>query len=1199
MSIFSMITGGVSLFGMKQSNDGLRTVYLDRTICVEQLSEIKAKLLSNRLAVANSLLFKEETTKNIDLIKQNIIDIEQLWQEYRSTKATEEEEKLSDKFEKDNNHLIQEGLNSAIELLRTGNSAAVDTVIKSSIRPLFTPVEEDINQLIQIQLDVAKQEYTISQSRYQFNSLTIIGFLIIKLLLAIYILRYCKILISKVSLLIDISQRIAEGQLDVEIRVDSNDEIGQLTSSISQMQMSLKSTNDINDSQNWLKTGLANINQIILGQDDKTYLASKIISEIAEYIDAKIGVIYVANGQNKDLELTLLGTYAYTERKNLSTKFKLGEGLVGQAALERKQILLQNAPADYIHIVSGLGETVPRNICVTPIIFDNKLQGVLEIGSLNPLTKIQLEYLEQVAEITALAFEIAEAKMLMLLQKEELQATNDELKTQARVVEESQQELKTQQTELQNINAELETQIQRVNDSEVELKAQQVELEVSNVELQNKNTLLEQQKEVNEQARRNLTVQTEELALASKYKSEFLANMSHELRTPLNSLLLLARSLRENKVGNLSEDQVETAGVIYDSGSDLLNLINEILDLSKIESGKMELRIEPVDITELMRIINVQFAPMAKNQGVELNITCDKNLPESITTDAQRLGQVIKNLVGNALKFTENGSVSISFESVPNTIDLSRSQLDPTKALAIKVTDTGIGIPLNKQKIIFEAFQQADSGDRRRFGGTGLGLSISRELVSLLGGEIQLVSEPAQGSTFSIYIPYEGHNIKTFSSVDSTTTLPIPTKTSTTPYYNKVIDSPNVMPKTPFTVDDDRDNINPNDRVLLTIEDDTRFAKILADIGRERGFKCLVALTGEEGLQLAKKYKPDSIVLDLHLPKMDGWEVLTHLKQNVDTRHIPVHILSSEDPTTEGLRVGAIGHARKPVLREDIEAILIRLEQASSSSEKRVLVVEDDELMRRETVRSIGSENVIVEEVDTGEKALEAIRQRSFSLIILDLGLPDMQGMELLNIITKEKINMPPVIIYTVRELTREEEMTLRNYANSIILKDVRSQERLIDEVALFLHRVIKDLPEDKKRVIQQLHESDDHLNARTVLIVEDDMRTMFAMSKILAEHGLITLKADNGEKALDMLNKHPDIDLVLMDMMMPVMDGYEASRSIRSLPEFAHLPIIALTAKAMKEDRKKCLDAGASDYLTKPIDQDQLLSLIRVWLCR
>ncbi|MEI6543955.1 MAG: response regulator [Methylococcales bacterium] len=1199
MSLFSIMTGGMSLFGMKQSNDSLETVYHDRMMCIDQLAKIKAKLLVNRLTIENSLLLKEETLKNIYLIEGNLIDIDRLWVEYRSTKATEEEKIIARQFEKDNQHLIQEGLNSAIERLRSGNSVA-DTVIKTTIRPLFSAVEEDINQLIQIQLDVARQEYTASQNHYQVNSLAIIVFLIIKLLLAICILHYCKILVSNVTRLVEITQKITNGQLDVVIPINSNDEIGHLNRSISQMQTALKNTKVNNDNQNWLKTGMAKINQIILGQDDKTYLASKVISEIANYIDAKIGVIYVANGHNKDLELTLLGTYAYTERKNLSSKFKLGEGLVGQAALERKQILLQNTPEDYIHIVSGLGETTPRNICVTPIIFDKDLRGVLEVGSLHPLTKIQLDYLNQVAEVTALAFEIAEAKTLMTLQQEELQATNDELEAQARVVEQSQQELRAQQKELQTINAELEIQMQRVKDSEVELKAQQEELELANDELKSKNVLLEQQKEVNEQARRSLTLQAEELTLASKYKSEFLANMSHELRTPLNSLLLLARSLHENKSGNLTEDQVETAGVIYDSGSDLLNLINEILDLSKIESGKMELRIQPVEINELIRTIYTQFVPMAKNQGLELNITSEKGLPDSIITDAQRLGQVINNLVGNALKFTENGSISIVFESVPNTIDLSRSQLDPSKALAIKVTDTGIGIPLDKQKIIFEAFQQADSGDRRRFGGTGLGLSISRELVNLLGGEIQLVSEQGQGSVFSIYIPFAAHNLKAFPSQEpkitrSDTLTYIPPVS----YTHKTIESANVITPTPSIVEDDRNNIQLNDRVLLTIEDDLRFAKILATIGRERGFKCLLALTGEEGLQLAKDYKPDSIVLDLHLPKMDGWEVLTQLKQNVDTRHIPVHILSSEDPTIEGLRVGAIGHVRKPVRREDIEMILTRLEEASSSSEKRVLVVEDDELTRRETVQSIGSENVIVEEVDTGEKALQLIRERSFSLIILDLGLPDIQGMELLNIIAKEKINMPPVIVYTVRELTREEETALRNYANSIILKDVRSQERLIDEVALFLHRVIKDLPEDKKRVIQHLHESDEHLNARKVLIVEDDMRTMFAMSKILAEHGLIILKADNGEKALSVLNKHPDVDLVLMDLMMPIMDGYEASRAIRALPQFTNLPIIALTAKAMKEDRKKCIDAGASDYLTKPVDQDRLLSLIRVWLCR
>ncbi len=1194
MALLAIAMGLSALNGMEQSNDSLRTIYLDRTVGLRQLSEIKVKILANRLSIANSLAFKDEIPKNVARIKQNLIDMEKLWIEYRSTKYTSEEFGISNRFEKETKQLTQEGITPAMEYLLSGNTEAVDNLVKTAIRPLFIPVEEDIDRLLQIQVDVTLQEYMDNQSRYESNRAILIAILTIMILLATFILIYIRLMIRKITKMMAITERISIGELDTEVDIQGTDEIGQLAGSVERMQHALRSGRNESSSQDWLKTGIARINQMLMGQDNVAVLASKTITEIATYLDAKVGALYIANGSDNGTELALLGTYAYTQRKNLSCKYKLGEGLVGQAALEQKQILLQNVPDDYVRVVSGLGETVPRNICVTPILYEQSIRGVLEIGTLEPLTKMEMEYLAQAVEIVATAFEITAAQARMKLQQEELIASNEELEAQAKVVELSRQELKAQQGELQNINAELEAQIQRVKDSEDELRAQQEELEVTNVELKTNNDQLEQQKTANEIARRELAVQAEELTMASKYKSEFLANMSHELRTPLNSLLLLSRSLLENRTGNLSEDQVETASVIYDSGSDLLNLINEILDLSKIESGKMDLRLQPIEIKELMRTINVQFEHMAKNQGLTLNIDCENDVPKSIVTDAQRLGQVIKNLVGNALKFTEKGSVSVAFTPVPDDVDLSRSQLDPANALAIKVTDTGIGIPFDKQKIIFEAFQQADSGDRRRFGGTGLGLSISRELVTLLGGEIQLVSEFGKGSTFSIYIPVEAIGKEASTEKELIRNDPKPTY----PVQNKTPSITNNLPA-PINVDDDRESIADKDRVLLVIEDDLRFAKILAGNSRERGFKCLIALTGEEGMELARKYRPDGVVLDIHLPGMDGWAVLNELKQDVDTRHIPVHIVSSEDASNDGLRIGAIGHLRKPVLREDIEAVLNRLEQASSSAEKRVLVVEDDALIRRETVRSVGNGNVTVEEVDTGEKALQALRERTFALVILDLGLPDMQGLELLNAVAKEKIDMPPVIIYTVRELSMDEEMSLRNYANSIILKDVRSQERLIDEVALFLHRVVNELPEDKKRVIRHLHESDDNLKGRKILIVEDDMRTMFAMTKILAGHGLNPIKADNGEKALEMLHKNPDVDLVLMDMMMPVMDGYEATSCIRALPDFAHLPIIALTAKAMKEDRKKCLDAGASDYLSKPVDQDRLISLIRVWLCR
>jgi CheY-like chemotaxis protein len=993
---------------------------------------------------------------------------------------------------------------------------------------------------------------------------------------------------------------IAAGDLNTSIDTSAKDELGTLALAVSRMQASLRGAAKESQDQDRLKSGLARINQLVLGQTDPELLSSTVVAEVAAYLNAKVGALYVMSDTHEGPELRLQGSYAFTVRKNLATRFRLGEGLVGQAALERKQILLQNVPEDYVRVVSGLGDTSPRNICVTPFVFEGSVRGVLEIGTLEPMAGLDLTYLESAMGIVATAFEILSAQAIVKAQQEELQTSNEELKAQTRALEKSQEELRAQQAELENSNSELEMQMLRVKESEDRLRVQQEELEVTNEELREKNRLLERQRLEMELARAALATQAEDLALASKYKSEFLANMSHELRTPLNSLLLLARGLRDNGEGNLNQEQVESARVIFDSGSDLLTLINEILDLSKIEAGRMELHLESLELAAISRSLASQFQPMATAQGLGFEVRSEEGAPERIITDPQRLGQVLKNLIGNALKFTETGKVKVSFAAVATGVDLSRSGLVPSKALAIHVEDSGIGIPLDKQKVIFEAFQQADSGDRRRYGGTGLGLSISRELARLLGGEIQLTSEPGRGSTFSVFLPLEVLAKPSETSPAGAAQPPTPPKSLSRPQPPRP-PTPTAVPAPPKgpSVEDDRGAMGDDDHSMLVVEDDARFARILADHVRKRGFKCLVALTGEEGLELARAFHPDGVILDIGLPGMDGWGVLNALKQDVDTRHIPVHIVSAADPSSEGLRIGAIGHSSKPIQAEDIEAVLQRLEAANAQADKLVLVVEDDPAMRRETVRIIGNGNVKVLEAATGREALEALRSRTFDLIVLDLGLPDMPGLDLLKILAVEKPSLPPVIIHTVRELTPDEEATLRIHADSIILKDVRSQERLIDEVALFLHRVVNDLPEDKRRAIKRLHDTDEPLRGRKVLIVEDDMRTMFAMTKLLASHGVNPLKAENGEKALAVLAAQPDVDLVLMDMMMPVMDGYEALKRVRAEQRFANLPIIALTAKAMKEDRQKCLNAGASDYLSKPLDPDRLVSLMRVWLGR
>jgi CheY-like chemotaxis protein/signal transduction histidine kinase len=994
-------------------------------------------------------------------------------------------------------------------------------------------------------------------------------------------------IIRIVGLLRDVvknADRITSGDLtNIEPR-SSRDAVG---TALGRMAKALRDKAAEVANVDWLKTGIARLNDVALGEDNLDQLSTNAITCIAEHMGAQVGALFVFDADSDGPLLRIAGTHAYTHRKSAAPQFRLGEGLVGQVAREKKPVFLRPVPDGYLQVVSGLGESSPEEICVLPVLFKDELRGVLEVATLRAATPIQIQFLEQAAIVIGSAYEIARNKAIVEAQQRELQAYTEELERQKEELQATAETLKTQQVELEQTNAEVEAQMRRAVQSEERMKIQQAELEIANGELEIRNVELERQKAEIEVTRKELATRAEELSIASKYKSEFFANMSHELRTPLNSLLLLARSLKDNDEGNLLGSQVEAASVIYDSGNDLLNLINEILDLAKVESGRMELRLETCLVSDIVHTLNYQFDHMARSQGLAFSVSIAPDIHQEIITDPNRLGQVLKNLVGNAIKFTDQGSVRVEFTS-PNETEMAKLGLTKDKSLAIRIIDTGIGIPSDKQMIIFEAFQQADSGDRRRFGGTGLGLSISRTITGLLGGEILLESEPGRGSTFSIIIPTESAPIQ----LPQIPVAPSAAASATPPV-------PKLAPRRNApSVSDDRDTIDERDRVILIIEDDAPFCTILVTEVRNRGFRCLASNSGEDGLELAKQFRPIGIILDLNLPGMDGWTVLSRLKQDIETRHIPVHIVSSEDASLEGLRIGAIGHAHKPLNPSDISSILATIEHSIATAEKHVLVVEDDPLVRKETMKIVGNGNVHVHGATGGVEALTLMSTQKFDLIVLDLGLADMQGLEMLQLASESGSSVPPVIIYTARDLTSSEEMALRQYAETIIIKDVRSTERLVDEVALFLHRVVNDLPQDKRSTIRHLHESDDQLRGKSILIVEDDMRTMFAMAKLLASHGINPLKAADGSQALSLLATEP-VDLVLLDMMMPVMDGYETASRIRADTKLAKLPIIALTAKAMREDRQRCIEAGASDYLTKPVDQDRLLALLRIWLCR
>jgi len=753
----------------------------------------------------------------------------------------------------------------------------------------------------------------------------------------------------------------------------------------------------------------------------------------------------------------------------------------------------------------------------------------------------------------------------------ELSIANTLAKKQVLELAQQGEELQMQQEELKQMNEELEEQAQN-------LKQQQEELQMSNEELGEQTRSLEEKNQEVEAAKNDIEQKTKQLEVSSRYKSEFLANMSHELRTPLNSLLILSKDLSENRKGNLDDEQVECAEIIYKSGHDLLILINEVLDLSKIEAGKMTINIEKVSLKHFSGDLIRDFKHLAEQKGLQLNFTLDKELPESIRTDSQRLNQILKNLVSNAIKFTEKGSVSVSIDK------------HGENSVIFSVTDTGIGIQQDKQMSVFEAFQQADGGTSRKYGGTGLGLSISRELAKLLSAEITLSSRVDKGSTFSVIIPfeirYENEPVKNVSGKEPVIIKPRSENDA------RYLNYPGIK--------DDRNNITEDDKVILIIEDDLKFASILLKQSNKKGFKCLAASSGEDGLVLAAKYKPQAMILDMGLPGIKGHEILLELKANPALRHIPVHIISSNDRSLQPIKEGAVEYLMKPIRKVDLESAFNRIENFVSRKIKNLLIVEDNENARKAMRILIGSGDVQCFEAGTGKDAMAVYQKNQVDCIILDLGLPDMNGFDLIRKLEKLKdASLPPIIVYTGKELTKAENYELQKYAESIIIKGVKSEERLLDETALFLHRTISDLPKAKQNIINKLYDKEALFTSKKILLVDDDARNVFALAKILKERGMEVIKAENGRNALDMLSANPDIDLVLMDIMMPEMDGYEAMRQIRAQFKFKNLPVIALTAKAMKDDKQKCINAGASDYITKPIDVERLLSLMRVWLSK
>ena len=1087
--------------------------------------------------------------------------------------------------------LRQQGGVAAVQRFAT-TSGGRGRELTETIRGVIAQMEAEERNLLNL-----RTAETDAAARQTLDSI-IYGFPIYCLLLALIgyaLARHISRPLEKIS---NVADQVGTGDLTMRVPIaDRQDEIGILAARFNQMIERLQDTTQHSEAQNWLKSNLAEFGRLLQGQRDRRLVSQRLLSKIVPLVEAQHGAFY---GLEKDRTpvLRMLASYAYQERRHLANEFRLGEGLVGQCAIEKQRILLTEAPGDYIRITSGLGSTPPLDIVVLPVLFESEVVAVLELASLQRFNPIQLEFLDQVTESIG-----------VVLNTIAYDARNEQLLEQAQLLA---GELQQQQEELVESNRRLEEQAKALQVSEAMLKEQQEELQQTNEELQQLNTELEEKAELlsnqkQEVERKNQEIElariaiaekAEQLALNSRYKSEFLANMSHELRTPLNSLLILAKLLSENNEGNLNGKQVEYSRTIYSAGTDLLELINDILDLAKIESGMMTLNVEQVDFDDLKTYLNRTFDQVAQQKNLTFAVSIDPNLPTTISTDPKRLQQILKNLLSNAFKFTDRGGVTLRIFSMQHPLNGLLSQ-----AIAFAVTDTGIGVSADKQKIIFEAFQQADGTTSRKYGGTGLGLAISRELAQLLGGSLELASQPGQGSTFTLYLPLAAPAIQP-PAVDSPIVPPPkaevpvapPTNSELSPVAEQII-AEIAFPEVP----DDRAIVQSGDRTLLIVEDDVNFARILLSMARQHGFKGIVTLRGTPALALTQQFQPDAIMLDLRLPDMDGWAVLDRLKHDPTTRHIPVHILSVDEAQQRGLQQGAIAFLQKPVSPEALTQALSGIKGFVERQVKQLLIIEDDAMQAQSIVELIGNGDVQSTAVGSGAEALALLEVRQFDCVVLDLGLPDMSGFDLMEqikqLVDRQEAAPLPIIVYTGKELSRQQETELKRLAETIIVKDVQSPERLLDETALFLHRVQANLPEPKQQILEQLHQSDSVLAGKKVLIVDDDVRNIFAITSLLERYQMQVLYAENGKDGIAALQDHPDVNVILMDVMMPEMDGYETTRAIRAQDEFRSLPIIALTAKAMQGDRDKCLEAGASDYITKPVDTEQLLSLLRVWL--
>jgi CheY-like chemotaxis protein len=1066
------------------------------------------------------------------------------------------------------------------KITTTWNS--VLTIVKrDSKEKTMLKIQQELRDFIVVEQDSIEAGTIIAKELASFTSRVSIFGTVLALILGIttlYIL--VRQVMSRIGeepqIILGITQQVANGELDIEFANYRN--ATGIFAGVIGMIKSLAAKDKENRQQNWLKTELTRILGASQNIFDLQSMAQFVISELSPLIGAGHGIFYVQAPKKApalDLTLELFGSYGFEERRNISNTYKPGQGLVGQCALEKKAILLTEVPSDYVKINSGLGAGVALNIYVTPILLERKVVGVLEFASFHLFTSIQKELLDQIAanlgpligniisrqRTESLLLKHQQLSEQARQQAEELRVTNEELQAKARVLRQNEQTLQQQREALVASNEDLEEQTRFLEEQAKEIKRSKKEVEDANESLQ---------------------LKASELQQASKYKSQFLANMSHELRTPLNSLLILSQMLAKNSDGNLTPDQVKAASIIYSGGKDLLTLINDILDLSKVEAGQLELYESEFLVQDLIHEIKLQINPLAEKKKLDYQVELATNCPAEIYTDKKRVAQILKNLLSNAIKFTETGLIRMKFGLANSNVHF-RSDLDPTKTLAISVVDTGIGISEEKQESVFAAFHQEDGSTNRRFGGTGLGLTISRELSALLGGEIHLQSELGKGSTFTLYLPLHSAGESKVGTVASD---------SAAGGLKKQTHRWSSSSKTPLEA------VGGNK--ILIIEDEAHFSELLASQAKTKGYECLHAYTGKEGLAIAKLGGLCGIILDLGLPDMDGILVLESLKGDVRTHSVPVHIVSGRDPTNSSIEQQTIGFLKKPASLESLSLLFGKIENEKEQRVSKILIVEDDVAGQEAILQLLQPRGYVLTFVSSGQGACEKLRQEKFDCVILDLTLGDMNGSEILKRLRKFEVAIPPVIVYTGQMLSQEDFDDLADSVSEVVIKGVHSAERLLDEVSLFLYNVEQRAPPRVRRgKWQESQDPASNLKGRKILIVDDEVRNSFALSGVLTQEGFEVILADNGEHGLEMLREHDSVDLVLMDIMMPIMDGYEATAKIREQVKYKDLPIIAVTAKAMVEDRNDCLKAGASDYITKPVEIPTLLAMIRIWLFR